>query len=366
LKYLFGAIRLLQLELFYSLFFSIILNFSGYGFSKRFLVLIPLPNLPIKKSKSMKKITLLLLCSAFSLTVFSQTIPNAGFETWVTNTELAQSYMLPQHWISSDMFQNAFDSLYTGVSVTKSTQSYAGSFAVKMETVISHNDTVSGTILSADSFSQLIGSAFGDGTSSGFPDAVLSANLQAYYKFSSTGNDYAFIALTMTKWNTTTHMRDTLVDLEHDITSNALSYTLLNVPITYTISENPDTVFIASGISGPGSNGTSHVGTTFYLDAMSFTGTVPLGVDELKADNKYVKLYPNPFSNSTTISIDPAIKLNNTSIVITDVLGKEVKTMSNINNNQVTLEKGDMPTGIYFYKLINNDVETANGKFIVK
>ena len=80
----------------------------------------------------MKKITIFLLSCTTSLAGFAQAIPNAGFETWVSNTELTQAYMLPQGWMSVDMINKFFNSAYTGISVTKSTQSYSGSFAVKM------------------------------------------------------------------------------------------------------------------------------------------------------------------------------------------------------------------------------------------
>ena len=310
-----------------------------------------------KNKKNIKKITLLLL-SCSSLAVFSQAIPNSGFETWINNTELPQAHELPQGWISGDMINSLFNSAYTGISVTKSTQSYSGSFAVKMETVINSGDTVGGDIESYQSISDFT-NIFSGGTV-GFPYSIRSANLQGYYKFNSVGNDSAYIYIGMTKWNTTTGAREILVETEYIIGANASSYTLFNLPITYMNSESPDTVLILAGITGPG-NLKSHVGTTFYIDALSFTGT-----DELYSDNKYVKLYPNPFSNSASINIDIAVKLNNASIRIFDISGKEVKTINNINKNLVILEKGEMTAGLYFYKLLNNSSEVYNGKFIIR
>lgn len=311
----------------------------------------------------MKKITILFLSCTTSFAGFSQAIPNAGFETWVNNTELTQSYMLPQGWMSGDMVNKVFNSAYTGVSVSKSTQSYSGSFAVKMETVINSGDTVGGSVMSFSSINDFAG--IFNGGNLGFPYSIRSTSLKGYYKFNSIGNDAAYINVSMTKWNTTTNTRDVLVEASYDITANAATYTLFDLPITYLDSESPDTVLIDAGINGP-VNQKSHVGTTFYLDALSFTGTAPVGLDELYSDNRFVKLYPNPFNNSAIISIDIAVQLNNASIIIFDILGKEVKTINNINKNEVILEKGEMSAGLYFYKLLNNSSEVSNGKFIIR
>ncbi len=307
----------------------------------------------------MKKITLLLL-SCSSLAGFSQAIPNSGFETWINNTELPQAYEVPQGWISDDMIRSGFDPAYTGISVSKSTQSYSGSFAVKMETIINNGDTVSGTIYSVQSLVEFFSYLFSENAAIGFPYSDRPANLQGYYKFNSVGNDSAGIAIEMYKWNTITGVSDIIAFGEYSIGANASSYTVFNLPITYMNSESPDTVVIFAGING------SHVGTTFYIDALSFTGTAPIGIDELYSDNKYVKLYPNPFSNSASINIDIAVKLNNASIRIFDISGKEVKTINNINKNLVILEKGEMTAGLYFYKLLNNSSEVYNGKFIIR
>jgi len=300
----------------------------------------------------MKKITLLIFGYVISLTSFSQTIPNAGFETWYTSS-------LPQNWITSDLLGKLIDSSYSGVSVSQTNQSYAGTSAVKMETIIDNGDTISGSIWSVDSIVQLLqGSA-------GFSYSTRSANLQAYYKFSPTGNDSAYVVVEMTKWNTTTNMRDIVASGGYFIGNSASSYTLLNIPLTYYLNNvNPDSAIIIAGIgAGPASQ--KHVGTTFYLDALSFTGNVPLGINESE-NNKYVKLYPNPFNNSATINIDATIKLNSASIVVYDILGKEIKTINNISNNNITLEKGELPTGIYFYKLINNQITVSTGKFMIE
>jgi len=313
----------------------------------------------------MKKIITLLFATAFSFSIFSQVIPNAGFETWINNNETSHTFSMPQHWLTDDIFNAAFMGTYAGTSTIKTTVSHTGSYAVLLQTSINGGDTVNGAIFSVDSLSQLLNSLFGNNKALGFPYSLRSANLQGFYKLNLVGGDSAIVALVMTKWNVNTHHRDTLVNQGHFLTGNVSAYTQFTIPLTYLYNVYPDSVFIEAGIGGP--NGKkSHVGTAFYLDDLSFSGTVPVGIKEVKADNNYVEIYPNPFTNSTTIRIDGNVNLTNGSLIIYDVVGKVVKTINNINSNNLRLDRGDMQTGIYFYKLINEDAVITNGRFIIE
>ncbi len=305
----------------------------------------------------MKKITFLLLSYSISLASFSQSIPNSGFETWYNNNELSEIYWLPQGWMSGDMVNKAFNSAYTGVSVSQSNQGYSG-YAVKMETVINSGDTVGGDIESFQSIYDFY-SMFNGGTL-GFPYSIRSSNLQGYYKFNSVGNDSAYVYVSMTKWNTTTNVRDALVDTIYKIGANASSYTLFNLPITYQNSESPDTVYISAGIKGPG-NHKSHVGTTFYIDAFSFTGTTPLGIDDLHSHNRYVKLYPNPSNGLFIIENKDGL---NQHLQIVDLSGKVVLSQS-INGN-ATIDASNLSNGVYTVLLTGNEINSATKLIILK
>jgi len=305
----------------------------------------------------MKKIILLFLCCVAHVAAFSQAIPNAGFETWVNNTESSQTYSVPQGWITEDVIEKLDFPAYNQLSVTKSTQAYSGSFAVKMETVNFFGATP-GTIFSVAGAAQLFGNSF-----PGFPYSARPANLQGYYKFTPVSNDTASVFVLMSKWNTTTSAQDIVGVGELLIGSATSTYTLFNIPISYASNVTPDTVLIVAGTGGAN---ISNVGTVFYIDALSFSGTAPIGINELVENNNYSKLYPNPFNTNATITIDDKIKLNMASVIIYDVLGKEMKRINNITSNTITIEKGDMPNGIYFYKVINNETKITTGKFIVE
>lgn len=67
-------------------------------------------------------------------------------------------------------------------------------------------------------------------------------------------------------------------------------------------------------------------------------------------------IYPNPFSASTTITINDASQINNYDLKIYNDLGAEVVNTT-ITNQKTNLETNNLPSGIYFYNLVQSAVE---------
>lgn len=313
----------------------------------------------------MKKIYLSILALSFSTWGFSQAIPCPGFETWANNSQSGGTFLLPQKWVSFDQIQNVFNASYTGTSVVRTTSMHTGSYAVLMQTAINSGDTMGGVIVSHDSVSTLLDFLFGGSRTIGFPYTTRSANLQFWYKTTLLSGDSAMISIQMSKWNTSLQQRDILATKDYAITTNTNTYTLLSIPLSYSINANPDTALIVAGLNGPNGKKT-HVGTLFYLDDLAFTGTVPFGVNEYGAGANYVNLYPNPFSAIANISINPSVGLNNAVMLVYDVLGNEVLKKNNINDHELTLDKGNLSKGLYFYNLINEGELITTGKFVIE
>ncbi len=74
-------------------------------------------------------------------------------------------------------------------------------------------------------------------------------------------------------------------------------------------------------------------------------------------------IYPNPFTNSTTVSFGNEHK--NTTIKVTDILGKEIKSQT-FSGKQLVLEKGEMLSGVYFVQIIDNNNNILNKKIIIQ
>ena len=313
----------------------------------------------------MKKITLFFATTFISAISFAQTIPAPGFETWANNVESPHTYSVPQNWISGDVLQSYIPNLFGNATyvvnaVTQVGSAHGGSFAVQMAVVQSNaGDTIAGSIFSEPSATNFFNVAFGGPGAMGFPYSTRSANLTGFRKFSSVGGDSTTVGVIMTKWNTITNTRDTLVNTQNYYITNAAAWTSFSLPLTYSSGLTPDTCFIAAGIVAT----TPHPGTIFTLDDLAFTGLI--GMEEQHSNLAIVSVFPNPFSNKATLSFSNVI-LKNASLEIFDVLGNKVRVMSDLNGENITINREGLNEGIYLYNLVNEGEIIATGKLSVQ
>jgi hypothetical protein len=87
----------------------------------------------------------------------------------------------------------------------------------------------------------------------------------------------------------------------------------------------------------------------------------PTGINTFdKADA--VNIYPNPFTNQLNIELN-ALQINKCQLVIYNVLGAEVMN-TNVFAQNVILETNVLPSGVYFYKVINDNKVIQTGKLV--
>lgn len=77
-----------------------------------------------------------------------------------------------------------------------------------------------------------------------------------------------------------------------------------------------------------------------------------------------VSAAPNPFSSTTTITVDGLKEKFDFSLF--DVTGRMLKSISSIETKQFELNRGTLPAGVYFYKLSTYEKKVANGKLVVE
>jgi hypothetical protein len=78
-----------------------------------------------------------------------------------------------------------------------------------------------------------------------------------------------------------------------------------------------------------------------------------------------IRLFPNPFDEAATIElIDPAASLSGV-FELYDCQGTLVRCKA-IKEKSFEIKKEDLPSGLYFYRLRNNDKLIACGKFIIR
>jgi hypothetical protein len=99
---------------------------------------------------------------------------------------------------------------------------------------------------------------------------------------------------------------------------------------------------------------------SIVIATMIPTNCATLGLTVLENAN-IISVYPNPFSISTTVEFADASLVNNSELVIYDMLGK-VQLETVIRNQITTLDTNKFPSGVYYYKLINSGVIIQTGK----
>lgn len=148
------------------------------------------------------------------------------------------------------------------------------------------------------------------------------------------------------------------------------------------VSINNYSIFCGTIICNNGALGALNTGVTLDGRSLTTTGAItttavsvvatmipsgcgPLSVPSFDAANKNeaVTIYPNPFTTLITIRINDASELNKAELKIFNILGEEV--INSVVTKQVTtLETGNLSSGIYFYKVINNNKTIQAGKLI--
>jgi len=107
--------------------------------------------------------------------------------------------------------------------------------------------------------------------------------------------------------------------------------------------------------------------TSAAISTTMITKCLTTDISTIVAENKdqVLSFYPNPFSSAATITLKDASNTNKYKLTIYNVLGKAVLNTS-ITKQTTTLETSQLNSGIYFYKVSNNDKIIQSGKLISK
>jgi hypothetical protein len=100
-----------------------------------------------------------------------------------------------------------------------------------------------------------------------------------------------------------------------------------------------------------------------YCDSIVARSSTPYADMKKPVTSSDLNIYPNPFSSQTTISF--AETQTNTTVNIMDVLGNIVKTLS-FSGKQLTIERGELNTGVYFVQITDSNKSTINKKIIIQ
>lgn len=110
-------------------------------------------------------------------------------------------------------------------------------------------------------------------------------------------------------------------------------------------------------IAGYGTDTTTFAFVTYRVSANS-TASISAASEMLD-----INVYPNPFSAQTSLIFEK--EQINTTIEIVDIFGKLVNKI-NFTGKQLSLEKGEMKTGIYFVKVLDEKQNFVIKKIVVQ
>ncbi len=103
----------------------------------------------------------------------------------------------------------------------------------------------------------------------------------------------------------------------------------------------------------------------------SLNGIVSASSTENLVPTKFVlnQNYPNPFNPKTIISYEIPVS-GNVKLLVYDILGKEIKTLVNekqtTGNYKIDFDAGNLPSGVYFYRLITDGFTDTKRMVLIK
>lgn len=93
----------------------------------------------------------------------------------------------------------------------------------------------------------------------------------------------------------------------------------------------------------------------------------PMALEEITENNGSMNIYPNPFDNNAILSFvkDMFLPSSKISLEIFNSLGVCVRSINDIKENKIYIQKDELPSGIYLYQLHSDKNEVESGKFII-
>jgi hypothetical protein len=87
------------------------------------------------------------------------------------------------------------------------------------------------------------------------------------------------------------------------------------------------------------------------------------GTDDYASNKSQIAIFPNPFSAQTILQRDNAF--NNASLTICNLEGKIVKRLENISGNTIVFQRENLPSGVYFLRLTENNKVLSVHKLVI-
>ncbi len=100
-----------------------------------------------------------------------------------------------------------------------------------------------------------------------------------------------------------------------------------------------------------------------WTNVAFYTKEITTVIDELNKLDDTSIISPNPFSSSTVLKIERS--LNNALLRITNSIGQLVGEIENINGQEITIQRNNLPQGIYFVSITEDNKQFPIIKLVI-
>lgn len=294
----------------------------------------------------MKNIFITILLLGLTTKLFSQSIPNSGFEKWSKKGPMETA----DNWSGSP-------------GVTKTTSSYKDSFAMQLKAGIFTNpvtqkqDTILGIAYTGKQ-----GMGPGTGTK-GFAFTTRPDSLTGWYSYVPSGTDTALIKVSFTKWNTSTNKHD-LIGETVFFAGSSTNYKRFSFDLKYKNSSTPDTATIEL-MSSTTMPGHLNLGSVFTVDQLSFVSPTGTGINTVNSALTKLELLPNPSENFVSFKLLFGVPIKQ--IELLDITGKIIQvpiTEDHLKQGFGVINIQSLPKGAYLLRIESNQGNIFVSKLI--
>ena len=88
------------------------------------------------------------------------------------------------------------------------------------------------------------------------------------------------------------------------------------------------------------------------------------GASENSAIDLGAVLYPNPVRSESILKLNTPV--TNGTLKLLDALGREIRTVENINGKEIKINKQSLTSGMYFYRVSSDNKIVGSGKIIIE
>lgn len=103
----------------------------------------------------------------------------------------------------------------------------------------------------------------------------------------------------------------------------------------------------------------------YFIDDVSLTLCDSSASVKGYYENALVKIFPNPFTHKTTLQFDNS-KKENCTLLVYNIHGQVVRTITKITKDQVEIERLNLVSGLYYYQLHTDKQVVATGKLMIE